>query len=417
MRIRNLISFFLFAGLILACGIFDGSSISTVEVTRVVEMTSVVENTRIVKVTVVVTATPIPKLATQGVTLQPPRAYHTVTRLSNGEILLIGGSQSPDNFLSEVDIFDPSTGLSRQAAPLHTPRHGHTATLLADGRILVIGGYNIQQQWLTDAEIYDPSANTWTIMPPLHPHGVEHTATLMKDGRVLVVGGCIGSGVCTSRVEIFDPRSDTWSEAMPLKSNRASHTANLLKDGRILIAGGGSGIGDDNPVGGDALLYDPQTNSWVATGKMVKMRSQARSVQLTDGRVLIAGGITQEERPLLKMSASAEIYDPISNSWTAIEDLSEARYQHNLVLLADGRVLTIGGARDYNNVWTEGSFVREIECYNPHTGHWNTIGRIYPGAGAASVLLADSRVWVTGGERSTNYLPYSWMIDLRLPHP
>jgi N-acetylneuraminic acid mutarotase len=238
----------------------------------------------------------------------------------------------------------------------------------------------------------------------------------MKDGRVLVVGGCIGNGVCTERVEIFNPQSNAWTEAMPLESDRASHTAHLLSDGRVLVAGG---WGVENvPVGGDALLYNPQTNLWTATGSMVKPRVQARSTLLTDGRVLVTGGITQEDQSVPKISASAEIYDPAANAWTATSDLSQERYQHVLVLLADDQVLAVGGARNYENRWTGSSFVREIERFDPVTGHWSSVGNLpRPTANAAATLLPDGRGWVTGGRYMETYWSDTWLIGTRMPAP
>lgn len=351
-----------------------------------------------------------------GPALQIPRMQHTATRLPDGRVLIVGGSQDPNSFLAEVKLFDPVTNLSRRVASLHTARHGHTATLLPNGRVLIIGGYTLPQQWLDDAEVYDPVVDSWTVVPPLSSHGVEHTANLMKDGRVLVVGGCIGSGVCTGRVEIFNPSTNTWTEAAPLQSNRASHTAHLLNDGRVLVVGGGSGVGDNIPAGGDALLYNPSTNSWSATNPMVKMRSQARAARLSDGRVLVAGGITLEDQSRLIMSASAEVYDPASNGWTSVASLTQARYQFALVVLPDSRVLAIGGARDYNNRYTENSFIHEIELYEPTANAWRSIGKLPQSrSDVSATLLQDGRIWVTGGRDFSAYRSDTWLIAVSTP--
>lgn len=396
----------------------------TVEVTHVVPVTQVVtvEVTRIVRERVVVTPTPPPgssAAVTPGVYLPLPRGQHTATRLADGRILLTGGSRSPDEFLADVDIFDPATGLFRQAAPLHTPRHGHSATLLPDGRVLVVGGYNRPQQWLTDAEVYDPVADTWSVVPPLFPHGVSHSATLMMDGRVLVVGGCTGSGVCTERVEIFDPQTNAWRRAAVLESNRASQAAQLLADGWVLIAGGATAGGP--PLGGDALLYDPRTNAWAATGPMGLPRHLAQAVRLADGRVLIAGGIALGDPTNQAILSSAEIYDPVNNTWTAAADLAQARYAHVLTVLPDGAALAIGGARQWNNVWTEASFVHAIEAYDPATDTWRIVGDLpQPGACAAAAALLDGRVWVTGGiagRAGATYWQATWLVDPALAAP
>jgi N-acetylneuraminic acid mutarotase len=350
-----------------------------------------------------------------GNALQFPRTRHTATRLLDGKILIVGGSRASNDHLAEVELFDPATGVSSQVAALHTPRHQHTATLLPNGRVLIVGGYSLPQQWLSDAEVYDPAANTWTIVSPPHKHGVEHTATVLKDGRVLVVGGCIGSSLCTDRVDIFNPQTNAWTEALSLPSDRASHTAQLLNDGRVLIAGGGRGI-DNVPLGGDALLYDPQMNTWAPTGSMVTMRLAAQAVQLADGRVLVTGGLDTENPSNPLLSASTEIYDPASNTWTSTAHLSQIRVQHNLVRLEDGKVLAIGGVRDPEGAWTANSFVREIESYDPLTNWWSISSDLLePRANATATLLPDGRVWVTGGRYLGTYWSSTWLIDASTP--
>jgi DNA-binding CsgD family transcriptional regulator/N-acetylneuraminic acid mutarotase len=333
---------------------------------------------------------------TQGITFQVPHARHTLTRLTNGKILMVGGFSGENVSLVEVDLFDPITGSLTPVAPLHTPRHDHSATLLRDGRVLVVGGYNPQQQWLTDAEVYDPFTDTWTVVPPLYSHGTAHTATLLKDGRVLVVGGGIGSGACTERAELFDPQTNSWIEVPSLPAQRTGHTADLLNDGRVLIAGGINAIG--LTVGGDGFLYDPKANHWVVTGPMVKERGYASSVQLKNGRVLVAGGIAADGTPVWHTIANVEIYDPASNTWSKTASLSEGRYAYVLSLLPNGQVVAVGGTRDHDSNWSEGSFVSEVEVYDPNANGWQTWGEIpQPGAFAAAALFHDGRLWVTGG--------------------
>ncbi len=354
---------------------------------------------------------------TPGVALQVPRMWHTATRLSDGRILLVGGSRASDDFLADVEIFDPAIGQTRLVTPLHTPRHAHTATLLPDGRVLIVGGYSLPRQWLDDAEVYDPVADTWTAIPPPYPHSTDHTATLMKDGRVLVAGGSIGSGVGTERVDIFDPKTNTWTEARPFPSEIGALTAQLLQDGRVLIVGAVESR-DAHPPEGKALLYDPQTNTWTATGPTVRPVWYRKSVLLADGRVLVAGGkdLASIPSPDYQVMASAEIYDPTSDTWTVAADLAQPRFGYDLVLLPDSQVLALGGARAGDCCRTSSSFVREIELYDPAANQWRIVGELpQPRGHATATLLPDGRVWVAGGRTTddTAYLSDTWLIG---PH-
>jgi hypothetical protein len=79
---------------------------------------------------------------------------------------------------------------------------------------------------------------------------------------------------------------------------------------------------------------------------------------LPDGTVLAAGGsdISGEN-----VSASAELYDPTSGSWTATDSMAAARSGHTATLLADGTVLVAGG-NDLNGSLTS------AELYHPPGG-------------------------------------------------
>lgn len=345
--------------------------------------------------------------------LQIPRTRHTATLLSNGNILLVGGSLEPDDFVADEELFNPVTGLSSWAVPLHTLRHGHTATLLPDGRVLVIGGYSLPQQWLSDAEIYVPMSDTWIIAPPLYSHGTNHTATVMKDGRVIVVGGCTGGGVCSELVEIFNPTTDTWVEVAPLESARHGHTVEILRDGRVLVIGGSQANGEA-PIGGDSTLYDPQTNTWTATDPMNSPRHSAKSTLLPNGQVLVAGGILLEDLSNQTLTTSAEIFDPTSNTWKPVANLAEKRYAFVLLSVPNGLVLAIGGARDWECCWNENSFVRQIEAYDSTTDQWKIIGELsQPSAYATGILLPNGRVWIAGGQygqSGATFPPETWLV-------
>lgn len=79
-----------------------------------------------------------------------------------------------------------------------------------------------------------------------------------------------------------------------------SHTAMRLLDGRVLVAGGGTA---------SAELLDPKTLTWSATGDMTVARSGHTATLLPDGRVLVAGG-SPSTGASFSISRTAEIYDP-----------------------------------------------------------------------------------------------------------
>jgi galactose oxidase-like protein len=59
--------------------------------------------------------------------------------------------------------------------------------------------------------------------------------------------------------------------------------------------------------------------------------------------VLVAGGVDG-----FGVSASAELYDPASGTWTATGSLNTARYWHTATLLQNGRIVLVAGGIDTN---------------------------------------------------------------------
>src|SRR6266513_4844378 len=88
----------------------------------------------------------------------------------------------------------------------------------------------------------------------------------------------------------------------PLAVPRTGHAATVLADGRVLITGGRDGAGT---IVATAEIFDPATETSTAVGALVTARVSHTATLLPNGRVLIAGG-TSATGSL----SSAEIFDP-----------------------------------------------------------------------------------------------------------
>ncbi len=180
------------------------------------------------------------------------RQEHTSVLLGDGKVLYIGGwDRGPSD---SINLFDTLTGSSSPTGSMNKGRWLPTAAALGDRRVLVTGGGNNGN--LASAEIYDPSSGTWSSAGEMAKGRMNHTMTLLSDGRVLVTGG--GS----KTPEIYDPSTDTWSEAANNLESRAEHTATVLSDGRVLVVGGVSGSRRQPFPKNSAEVYDPLADTW-----------------------------------------------------------------------------------------------------------------------------------------------------------
>ncbi len=282
---------------------------------------------------------------------------------------------------------DPVLGVFERTGDM--PQNWRFSVTQADGRVLVISP--------PGAARYDPSTGRFTEISSRLPESAEFgSATVLMDGRILVIGqGLDGRQTST----LFDPETGRAVDAGPTVVSRLEHVAVRLQDGRVLLAGGDPAqVGQLRPVQGaggataTAELYDPATGTFTPTGDMARPRGLgATATLLADGRVLVAGGAGGGPDDL------AELFDPTTGQFTPTGAMSEPRTDFTATLLDDGRVLFAGGystagAPRVRRLATDG------DIYDPATGTFSpTQPMVVPRFGHVAALLRDGRVLIAGG--------------------
>jgi hypothetical protein len=180
-----------------------------------------------------------------------------------------------------------------------------------------------------------------------------------------------------------------WTLTGALSVPRTGHTATLLDDGRVLVAGGHGGSGSS--IHASAELFDPATNTWSLAAPMNIPRSSHTAIRLADGRVLVSGNLRPASTSL-GIVASAEVYDPRTNAWSVVAAPNVPRAVHTMTLLADGTVLAAGGV-DNDDV-----ALRSAETFDPRTGRWEFTAPMITGRfNHTATKLPDGMVLATGG--------------------
>jgi len=287
----------------------------------------------------------------------------------------------------------------KSVGTMETPRQFHTATLLdggpalTNGKVLVTGGNDSTGKVAASVELFDPSSGTfmatnWSMGTPR----AHHTATLLHDGRVLLTGGVDGNGTPLATAELFDPISGMFTPTTGnMESARTYHTATLLHDkvGTVLITGGSDG----NTGLATAELFDPVSKTFTPTGNMETIRTHHTATLLdhgpvlTNGRVLVAGGGVD----------TAELFDPGSGTFTPTGSMELVREHHTATLLNDGRVLVTGGGAPTSN--PNGQSSSKAELFDPKTMVFTptNVDMIVRRTNHTAILLNDSTVLITGG--------------------
>jgi WD40 repeat protein len=280
-----------------------------------------------------------------------PRFDHTATVLSNGKVLITGGDTTTAivTDIQSAELYDPATGLfspTGQVKRYYDPesnvfwkqgtmnavRAKHTATLMRNGKVLIAGGGDASATAQNSAEIYDPTTGKFTTIAPMNSPRKEQEAILLENGDVLLIGGVDAAGQVLASAEVFDPAADHFTlttAAFPgtgttMSTGRYENSATLLPDGRVLIAGGS----DSHTTLNTAELYEPSRGSFICVGgpatssggecnpSMISARNLASTAALSNGEVLIAGGVGMSG-----ILSAAELYNPAAGSFSSVADL------------------------------------------------------------------------------------------------
>ncbi len=264
--------------------------------------------------------------------------WQTVVPLPSGLVLVAGGVEWHHGWeaTDRVDLFDPWTGRWIPAAPLHEARSSHSAALLPDGRVFVAGG-NQGPRLLHSVEIYDAQRDEWTLVKAMPTSRTQFSMSVLPGGRVIVIGGREQPGLPSKTTLIWDPRTDRWTAGPDMRTVRLLDSAVTLPNGDVLVIGG------DRSASNSAERYDARENVFVYAGMLARPRIFPSAAVLSDGRVVIAGGLDIPSLGRFAPSAHVEVWSPESNRWDELPALEQARVLGALVATDDG-VFFIGGA-------------------------------------------------------------------------
>lgn len=307
---------------------------------------------------------------TWSATQVPPAALleHTEgARLANNDLLLAGGLQ---------------TAVGTPTARAFANRFRLVGSVTVTDASEAQGALRRSYQWIATANM-----NTARWM---------HQLTKLNDGRVLASGGADAAGTHTATSELYDPNADTWTNLPNMSSVRANHQQVVLANGKVLAIAGSTGVGN---AAVSVDIFDPATLAWTVGPSLVLRRQSHRAVRLLDGRVMVTGGCSTYPYAIANTLNSVEIYDPVLNTWSDGPPMTVARSNHQLLLLADGRVLAFGGrGRHVDRPTPSVDGLNSAEIYDPKLNRWHPAPSTQQVWSNASTAVLNGRLFVAAGD-------------------
>jgi hypothetical protein len=288
--------------------------------------------------------------------------------LADGRLLVAGGIVGLQDDLGpqQSETFDSTTGTWTPVALMNTGRYYPTTTTLPDGRVLVQGGTTTCLSCnATTPEIYDPVANKWTQMAAgakMTFHYYPHPFVL-PDGRVIVAG----EDDAAISTKVLDLNTQTWTTIDSRIID--GHSSAMYQPGKILKAGTATADDPGKQSAATSYILDmtQPSPSWQATGPMAYPRSFLNLTLLPDGTVLATGGgTTTDPADHSKAVYPAEIWSPITKTWTTMASMLTPRQYHSTaLLLPDATVLVAGGGRQNGRSQPDPADEPNSEIFSP----------------------------------------------------
>jgi cytochrome oxidase Cu insertion factor (SCO1/SenC/PrrC family) len=262
--------------------------------------------------------------------------------LPDGKLLVAGGHHYQDgNGEKTVTFFDSTNNQWTKGPDMNAGRWYPTACTLSNGEVLVLGGtyfggHGVQQNtlpqvWKTTGGWRDLTDADGEVLP-LYPWML-----LAPNGQVFY------AGPETSTRYLDTSGTGKWAPGPPSKGGYRDYgSAVMYQPGKVLIVGGG-----EQPPARTAEIIDLNASqpAWAYTGEMAFARRQMNATLLPDGQVLVTGGTSSRGFNNAEQSVfAAEVWNPATGQWKTLASMSVKRLYHSTaLLLPDGRVLSAGG--------------------------------------------------------------------------
>ena len=232
---------------------------------------------------------------------------------------------------------------------------------------------------------------------------------LLSDGTVLAANNPIpNAGFVWYRLTP-DPQGHyvegEWSDIAPMHDSRLYFASQVLPDGRLFVAGGEYGSG-----AATAEIYNPVDNTWtnITPPASILDHTQASPASQTGSNqgfadpisTVLPNGNVLINPALPKTNNVALIYNPLSNTWSNAGVATGYMDEGSWVKLPDGSILTVN-----TDTTNSERYIPSLNQWVPDAdlpvSIWQPLGPKYAGETGPAFLLPNGNAFFLGGNGHT----------------
>jgi len=287
-------------------------------------------------------------------------------------------------------------------AALPRPVAGYMAAV-RDRKLLIIGGTyweNDQKCWTDQVQSLDLRTNSWHNDVPI-PSPRSDAASVTVQGDVYIFGGAVGPEARSDSLVLQNAKWNALRSA-DLPEPRLYPTAIASCD-FVYLLGGMSRYGDYRTIANTFWRWQLGSKRWETLPSLPGPGRIHPAMTELDGALYVLGGATTGPRDVENLR-DAYKYDPATNEWTRMPDLTVANRSWCAVSLGYRALLLAGYTND---------IAREVYLYDPEH-NLRSIGLLPYGLADIKFCLVGSTIVGAGGEAG-HRIRGKWTLKAELP--
>jgi N-acetylneuraminic acid mutarotase len=242
-----------------------------------------------------------------------------------------------------------------------------------------------------DTRIIGCSTGAWVNRSSL-PVPLQEVALTVSNNKLYAFGGSsdVALSAQTNNVYEWTPSTNTWAlkTKLPVAIGNASAMSVTSAIGKIYVLGGKTGTSTSKNT---AQQYDPVANTWTAITNLPATLHGAAAVSTFEGgKIFLLGGMngTTPTNTVYVYNTSAA-----NNAWVAKTNMPAALAWHSASFYK-GKIYVIGGQT------AAGGYSSAVYAYDVENDSWTTKTALSVGLRKHGSHTLHNRVYITNGETS-----------------
>ncbi len=266
----------------------------------------------------------------------------------------------------------------------------------AGDKFIMFGGREKAQQ----LDVYDFKKNTWSIGGKA-PKEFNHFQATSYEGFVWVIGSFktnkFPKEIPADNIWLYFPPTKTWIKGPEIPEDRRRGGAGLVVHNDKFYLIGGNTIGHDGGYVPWFDVYDPILNTWTILEDAPNARDHFSAV-VANNKIYAVGGRHSggDGGVFTPLVALVDVYDFETNTWSSLKNPLPTPRAAPGVALFNKEIFVMGGEGE-----KQGAAFKTVEAYNLQTNTWSPKKDMhYPRHGTQAIVSGEG-IYIAGGSPVT----------------